>query len=886
MSHSSTRANINAALPLGRLVGLLVVLFCTTLAIAQLPVPTSTQFDMTGFIQAATLNNSADPHSGGTLTVNNHVVTIPRETIVIFPANALSWQEVFARAPLPWGIAGSPGVATTTSSTGMAIADCANNTNPCTAPPLVTWEVEVVGNRVTTAVGGDQYIAGLVYISQQSLNSGSGFINFINYATGEMRVGGIIGNSATGSRVRINDPIGRYGRSTTSPDQRFTVDPDNPTISAGSAYPMCLPRTAPGAAAPGTPMSTTDSLCPEENRPVAGIDPISGLTSYVNNFTTANLTSTCLGTCVPAPVGTWPDSTKQVPFEVGDYITYHGTLVKDAPAGGFLPGDGPTVGPMPAATSTYIAAHTIEDNIAVFTFPGSNPAYVRTDVTIIGTGGLTVLGAGEAVVRTRFEGMTTDFSRQVHLYGMDLDPRTGATTDRDWGTIGVDPGPAGGVGAVQGRWRFRPPCLDFGTVPTKVDKQCVYPPSGTFLPPTREMRAVIEGLQGQAPGTPTATTAANGLFWGQYHAPILLYIFPENVPGSPIVENNFSAIPFLAQGGYSSSGIGGNGSSILAGQLSPWPGASAPTLACTPAQANSGGPYTIASRGSITLAGTASGDGPFTYSWAVSGGTLTNAAVANPVFTAPSTSTGTTVTATLTVVGACGTSSSSTTITVNPAAAPTVNQIAPLTVFSGTPVQLSASAIDPAGLPVSFVFTQQANGAPTVLNPNPSAATAQVASGAIANGPSFTLALPLGTPGVTLSFQVVATNAAGAVSAPETFTVTINPAPDVITITTAQYRTGKQRIDFTVTDSVVSPGVVLTLQPYLTDAGTIFDPSVLGNVLTNTGGGTYTMTLVGAPRPACNLGGAYATPCAARPFIIKSNLGGQSGPTALTNIRQ
>ena len=127
--------------------------------------------------------------------------------------------------------------------------------------PLTTYEWNVVGNRVA-----EVYIAGLIYVSQQGLNQGAGFINFIDYNLGEIRVGGLIGSNTTGTRVRLNDPVGRYGRPTTSPDVRFTVDPDNPTIMAGTGYPMCLPRTAP--CGPGV---STDGLCPEENRPIQAI---------------------------------------------------------------------------------------------------------------------------------------------------------------------------------------------------------------------------------------------------------------------------------------------------------------------------------------------------------------------------------------------------------------------------------------------------------------------------------------------------------------------------------------------------------------------------------------------------------------------------------------
>ena len=187
-------------------------------ATAQLPVPASSQFDITGFIQEASLDAAcaANAHCGGAIKVNGHAVTVPKETIVILPANALTWQELFAQAPAPYGFLTSP------PSSGMALADV--------PAPLTTYEAQVVGNRV-----GDVYIAGLIYVSQHGLNSGQGFINFMDYATGEMRVGGVIGDQTTGTRVRLNDPTGRYGRAMT-PDRRFTVDADNPTIAAGTGW--------------------------------------------------------------------------------------------------------------------------------------------------------------------------------------------------------------------------------------------------------------------------------------------------------------------------------------------------------------------------------------------------------------------------------------------------------------------------------------------------------------------------------------------------------------------------------------------------------------------------------------------------------------------------
>ena len=135
---------------------------------AQLPPPgAASQFDIVGFLQKATLDSAqAGATAGGRLKVNGHLVTVPDNTIVILPANALTWQELFAQVPPPYG----------PIATGMALAD--------SPAPLTTDEVHVIGNRV-----GDTYIAGLIYLSQQELNAGTGFINFIDYANGKIYAG-------------------------------------------------------------------------------------------------------------------------------------------------------------------------------------------------------------------------------------------------------------------------------------------------------------------------------------------------------------------------------------------------------------------------------------------------------------------------------------------------------------------------------------------------------------------------------------------------------------------------------------------------------------------------------------------------------------------------
>jgi hypothetical protein len=284
----------------GLVVGLIPASAATPAALPTLAA--STQFDLTGIIQDAQLDTvcnaqvGLDPqgkplaaHCGGTITVNGQQVVVPKETVVILPANALTWQELFSHAPFPYGLTPNAGGA---PQSGLALDD--------TAQPSLrvsTYEAHVVGNRVVDANGVngcsssalgwngtncDRYIAGLVNISQQSLNSGAGYINYIDYANQVMYVGGTVmpdqSLSATnpGTRIGINDPVvsgttsGRYGSGSPvgfAQDARFQVDQDNPTILAETGFPMCLPRTDPTAGG-------LDPLCPQSNRPLvnAGVD--------------------------------------------------------------------------------------------------------------------------------------------------------------------------------------------------------------------------------------------------------------------------------------------------------------------------------------------------------------------------------------------------------------------------------------------------------------------------------------------------------------------------------------------------------------------------------------------------------------------------------------
>jgi hypothetical protein len=766
--------------------------------VPQLGLPQLSPFQVTGFIQKATVDNPSDMFSGGTLVVNGQLITIPRNTIFQMPATSMTWQEMFRMAPAPYG----------PTQSGLALTD--------TPTPFATYEITVYGNRVVDN-GNDRYIAGLVFLSQQSLNAGQGIINYIDYTKGEMWVGSAL-KAQTGARVRINTPQGRYGIAQ-SPDPRFTADEDNPTIRAATGYPMCVARF--------DPTVNDDSLCPQRNRPV---DPVTG--AYQTNFT------------MPAPVTSLPaflpDATQQAPFEVGDYVTFNGTLVKEA-------------GCTPTATNNcqYLSAHTIVANLGIYTAPGTMPVYVAIEEMLLGAAGNpNPLFPQEAVEKLRVTAFTTDPTQLIDVYAVDVDT-CGKVSDRFYGT--ADPfGPP--VGGVKGRARLR----------TTI---------GNFLPATREMRVASRTFTLGAPvdiALPTAKTYANGLLAGQYHAPNFEFIFPENlVLGGPPVPFPFQEFPFLVDGTgtYTGHPLLPPGATGTLGQLSPWPGLTPPQPAgCGPVgvvqapYANAGNPQTVTSAAMVVLDGTMSSDPnqpplPLSYTWLQTGGptvALNDSGYGKPYFTAPTVAAGATpVVLTFSLVASNGFASSAVStvnVTVLGQKTPLVNAGNPQLASSATMVTLNGSAIDPNGaaaLPLSFQWTQ--TGGPTVALTNANTSAASFTAPAMAQG----------QPAVTLTFQLTVIDKLG-MSGTATTQVTVQPIPDIVTITAATYKLSGSKLSVTATSSVTNGVPVLTVHiPGKPDVQMTFDPnaktySIVPSVIVNPIPGSITVT--------SSFGGAASSP--------------------------
>jgi hypothetical protein len=335
----------------------------------------------------------------------------------------------------------------------------------------------------------------------------------------------------------INDPDGRYGLangtgSKASPDKRFGVDSDNPTIHAVSGFPMCLPRVAPPA---------VDAECPMANRPT--VSPGVFATSFVMDSNFLIPPPPFTGGAV-SPCGAGCDVNKQAPLAVGDYIAYSGILARDN-------------------LGLYIAAYSIEANVGIYTPVGGPTYYMYVEAPLITTGPAICPANAECQARLRTTIFVTDPSRTPAMYGVDENPATGARTSRALISTLVNT-------AVLGRFVFH----------TEKDTRVFGGAAGV----PREIMGRVAGVPdgtpvyyATTPGVPAAMVKANGLVFGQYVSPVGEYIFPEpNVGGAVLTPYNFRCLSFLAKG------WGQGGALTGIGPLVPFPEASAPaSVNCT-----------------------------------------------------------------------------------------------------------------------------------------------------------------------------------------------------------------------------------------------------------------------------------------------------------------
>ena len=503
-------------------------------------------FTVIGYLQKATVSGEICPdinaaaQFGGTAVVNDVVITIPCNTVLQMPAAAFPWAKLFDSKYMALLTLPQDGTGPANGAPGQ----------PAFAFP--STEVTIHGNIVA-----GRYIAGLVFISQQSLNTGSGYITGFDYAKGVIWVGPTADgpNPTPHARLQLNDVAGRFSKGQ-SPDVRFNADDENATMRAVTGYPMCVPRY--------DPKHRADDKCPQRNRPLA----FSGSASACRNFAAAGTPLPLNRDLTPPAVGQTycssfvmaaaetageklPLATEQAPFQIGDFVTYQGTLLK---------GDGQG----PGGTDT-ISVHTVIANVGIYTEPGTLPSYIAIEAVSLSAETPRLSFAGvpqEPASRLVLEAMTTDVLSVVDAYFVDLDPATGKEQQR-WVTPRSI---TGGLGTSS-------PAMPIdggittqftGPVPGRVRLQAGRTGPGILFSPTRNIRVVsrtlcdpaninkmVAKISEPSVEVPCLLRAevANGLHAGQFAAPVFDFIFPEAlIPGDPAVPNNFWSFGFLVNG--------------------------------------------------------------------------------------------------------------------------------------------------------------------------------------------------------------------------------------------------------------------------------------------------------------------------------------------------
>ncbi len=438
-------------------------------------------FSVIGHIESLTLDTPGSLTSGAQITVSNIPVSIPANSLITMPGKYITPQDLF-RGPTRTSFADPKPVL---ANTGLALMD--------PTPPKISFEAEIIGN-IDNATG--RLNAVNVHISQGALHTGAGFVQSINYVTGELRVGARGGSK--GARVRLNDVEGVYGkknseRTDVPVDERFELDSGNSPVHAKTGYPVCIPRTDPAI--------SDDPLCPKANRPAP---------SPAN--ATLHMRFTC-GTVAAAPdvqAHSACNPNLPAPLQVGDYVTYLGVLTVD-----------PTV---PAGGNPYImATYGLDAELGIYTSPGAEPVYVLIEEGLQGTKGEPfrtdpVFGdiPQEETTRFRVVGFTTDPSRNVEI-GIFNSGRPTFARHSFTGPGGLRPSNL----AQLGRFRFTWPSKDAA-------------------------RAVRRDVFASVVGSPHDIVTPQGfLTSGSYEAPVAEYIYPEGTsfgwPGfaTPVPVENF-----------------------------------------------------------------------------------------------------------------------------------------------------------------------------------------------------------------------------------------------------------------------------------------------------------------------------------------------------------
>ncbi|KZV98165.1 hypothetical protein EXIGLDRAFT_832424 [Exidia glandulosa HHB12029] len=360
-------------------------LLCVVRFASATPIPIPydpSPLTMYGQLLDATLDDPTNILSGGTMLVNNQRIIVPKNTVVGLPSINVPWAELFHEVNGTW------------------IPDLPNWGAGGTG--VLGWEVSVVGNRVN-----GQYIAGIIYLFQELLQLTSGFVTSINYTDGTFFIGGSGANPDTGAiKAYLSDPDGVFGL----PHGEFplwTTDTENPSVSAETGFPMCLPRVDPAV--------DDDPLCPRKNR------PLDGLGQPLREFTFPP----------PSNDSSQPDPWLFAPIVVGDYI--------DVASGVWVPDE-------TAPGGRTLVLYTLRNNIGFYTTPGTYPVYLTIVTSQWGINGNP---AGE-IAQTRVEGYTTDETTQVEVFAVDVDPCTGVQKQRMIGAV------APRLVDRRGQWRFRP----------------------------------------------------------------------------------------------------------------------------------------------------------------------------------------------------------------------------------------------------------------------------------------------------------------------------------------------------------------------------------------------------------------------------------------------